>query len=75
MTHHEILAFAGPYSLDGSTFTAFEPILQRISDSKPSLVIMIGPFYDSNLAVSKDPVYLNSKKQEVDFEFKKRRTE
>lgn len=71
--HSEILAFSGPYHLDGSTFTALDPILNRIVESNPTLVILTGPFFDKNSEISQNPVHKNYKGQEIDFHFQKRR--
>jgi len=71
--HHEVMVFAGPYSLDGSTFTAFDPIFERVTKARPSLVILMGPFFDRNLPVLKKCVYLNSKNMDRQFDFQKRR--
>ena len=70
-SHTEILAFAGPYTLDGSNFTAFEPMLERIVEATPSLVILMGPFYAKSTQKGEypDPVYTNYKKKEVDYHF------
>ena len=75
MSHHEILCFAGPYSLDSSTFTAFDPILYRINEFKPSLVILVGPFYDQAHPVSQEPCYTNHKGVDVEFDFINRRND
>lgn len=71
--HSEILAFTGPYNLDGSTFTAFDPILDRIEEAQPTLVILTGPFFDKDHEVSKDPTYKNYTGKEIDFHFVDRR--
>ena len=72
-THYEVMVFAGPYSFDGSEFTAFRPIFEIVANSKPSLVILIGPFFDRNLAVMKKGFYTNFKNKEVEFDFQQRR--
>ena len=69
------MAFAGPYNLDGSNFTAFDPILERISEAQPTLVILTGPFFDKDHEVSLNPVYQNFNGKEVDFHFANRRKE
>lgn len=67
--HYDVMVFAGSYSLDGSTFTAFEPIFEIVNKAKPSLVILMGPFFDRNLPVLKRCMYLNSKNTDKQFDF------
>lgn len=67
--HYEVLAFAGPYSFDGSTLTAFEPIIDAVSKVTPSLVILMGPFFDKNLPALKRCMYTNFQGKDKEFDF------